>query len=289
MSPDTARAIQLLKLRHRACRRRRIRPSSTELTQIATKMEGMYGAGTYCNGEGDAKQCRQLGELEDVLRSSRDYDEQLDAWQGWHTIAAADAQGLHALRRAGQRRRARHGLRRHRRDVALRLRHDAGAKSPPKPTACGARSSRCTNSCIATRARKLEAKYGDDSGQVAGGMLPAHLMGNMWQQDWGNLWDILQPYTERRRPRHHRRAGDGSTRPTFDAQLAKHRRRPTADELVADRARRQARHGQADDRARAGLLHLARHAEAAGELLGARRSSSSRATATWSATPAPGT
>ena len=41
---------------------------------------------------------------------------------------------------------------------------------------------------------KLDAKYGADKGQVAGGMLPAHLMGNLWQQDWGNLWDILQPY-----------------------------------------------------------------------------------------------
>ena len=46
-----------------------------------------YGAGTYCKGEGDAKNCRQLGELEDVLRNNRDYDAQLDAWQGWHTIA----------------------------------------------------------------------------------------------------------------------------------------------------------------------------------------------------------
>jgi peptidyl-dipeptidase A len=41
---------------------------------------------------------------------------------------------------------------------------------------------------------KLDATYGKDKGQVAGGMLPAHLMGNMWQQDWGNLWDMLQPY-----------------------------------------------------------------------------------------------
>src|SRR5678816_1520137 len=41
---------------------------------------------------------------------------------------------------------------------------------------------------------KLDAKYGKDKGEVAGGMLPAHLMGHMWQQDWGNLWDILQPY-----------------------------------------------------------------------------------------------
>ena len=42
---------------------------------------------------------------------------------------------------------------------------------------------------------KLEAQYGSDKGQV-NGLLPAHLMGNMWQQDWGNLWDMLQPYQD---------------------------------------------------------------------------------------------
>src|SRR5690606_38808826 len=31
-------------------------------------------------------------------------------------------------------------------------------------------------------------------GQVEGGLIPAHLTGNMWQQEWSNLWDILQPY-----------------------------------------------------------------------------------------------
>ncbi|MBM7093998.1 M2 family metallopeptidase, partial [Streptomyces sp. S12] len=46
-----------------------------------------------------------------------------------------------------------------------------------------------------TRSR-LETKYGNDKGQVAGGLLPAHLLGNMWQQDWGNLWDVLAPYSE---------------------------------------------------------------------------------------------
>ncbi|HLM54073.1 MAG TPA: M2 family metallopeptidase, partial [Pseudoxanthomonas sp.] len=34
-----------------------------------------------------------------------------------------------------------------------------------------------------------------ERGQVDG-LLPAHLMGNMWQQDWGNLWDLLQPYQD---------------------------------------------------------------------------------------------
>ncbi|MGO4775734.1 M2 family metallopeptidase, partial [Lysobacter sp. 2RAB21] len=46
-----------------------------------------------------------------------------------------------------------------------------------------------------TRSR-LESKYGTDKGQTSGGMLPAHLLGNMWQQDWGNLWDVLAPYSE---------------------------------------------------------------------------------------------
>ena len=43
---------------------------------------------------------------------------------------------------------------------------------------------------------KLKTKYGEDKGQVDGGLLPAHLMGNMWQQDWGNLWDVLAPYPD---------------------------------------------------------------------------------------------
>src|SRR5687768_5485109 len=41
---------------------------------------------------------------------------------------------------------------------------------------------------------KLEAKY-PGKGSV-NGLLPAHLMGNMWQQDWANRWDILQPYSD---------------------------------------------------------------------------------------------
>ena len=51
---------------------------------------------------------------------------------------------------------------------------------------------------------------------VAGGMLPAHLMGNMWQQDWGNLWDMLQPYQD---------GGDLDITGALQAQCAAGRRR----------------------------------------------------------------
>ena len=86
MSEDSRRTLALLKLMS-AMPAPKDPAKLAELTTIATKMEGAYGAGTYCTGDGEAKKCRQLGELEDVLRSSRDYDAQLDAWQGWHSTA----------------------------------------------------------------------------------------------------------------------------------------------------------------------------------------------------------
>src|SRR5690606_41368679 len=84
-TPEPARAIRLITL-PLAMPAPRDHERLAELTTVASRMEGMYGAGASCV-EGDPDDCRQLGQLEEVLRSSRDYDEQLDAWQGWHSIA----------------------------------------------------------------------------------------------------------------------------------------------------------------------------------------------------------
>ena len=62
MSPPTARALSLLKLMT-AMPAPRNPEKLAELAGIASKMEGMYGSGAYCTGEGEAKRCRQLGEL----------------------------------------------------------------------------------------------------------------------------------------------------------------------------------------------------------------------------------
>ncbi|CAG0883552.1 unnamed protein product, partial [Darwinula stevensoni] len=40
--------------------------------------------------------------------------------------------------------------------------------------------------------RNLREKYGEDK-VSADGPIPAHLLGNMWAQDWSNLNDLLQP------------------------------------------------------------------------------------------------
>ncbi len=192
MSTDTARAITLLKL-GTSMPPPKDPVKLAELTKLATKMEGMYGSGSYCKTEGDTKSCREIGELEDVLRNSRDYDEQLDAWQGWHTISVPmrkDYQRFAELVNEGAK------------DLGYA---DTGelwrSGYDMTPAEIAAETDRLWSQvkplyeqlhCY-TRT-KLQAKYGADKGAV-NGMLPAHLMGNLWQQDWGNLWDILQPYT----------------------------------------------------------------------------------------------
>ncbi|HST43711.1 MAG TPA: M2 family metallopeptidase [Luteimonas sp.] len=190
MSPATERAIRLLKLGS-AMPPPKDPAKLAQLTTIASRMEGAYGAGAYCTGEGDARRCRQLGELEDVLRSDRDYDAQLDAWQGWHAVAAPmrkDYTAFVGLVNEGAR------------DLGFA---DAGevwrAGYDMPPAAIAAETDRLWGQvkplyeqlhCYART--RLEAKY-PGKGSV-NGLLPAHLMGNMWQQDWGNLWDVLEPY-----------------------------------------------------------------------------------------------
>ena len=193
MSPATARAIQLLKI-GTAMPAPKDPAKLAELTQIATRMEGMYGSGSYCSGPGDTD-CRQLGELEDVLRNSRDYNAQLDAWKGWHTISKPmrkDYTRFVELVNEGSR-----NLGYADTGELWRSGYDMS------PAELSAETDRLWGQvkplyeqlhCY-TRSR-LETKYGNDKGQVAGGLLPAHLLGNMWQQDWGNLWDVLAPYSE---------------------------------------------------------------------------------------------
>ena len=194
MSPQTARAIKLLKLSV-AMPPPKDPKQLEELTGIATRLEGMYGSGEYCKGEGSARKCRQLGDLEDVLRDpSSSYEEQLDAWQGWHTIAQPmrkDYTRFVELVNTGAK------------DMGFA---DTGelwrSGYDMTPAEISAETDRLWlqvkplyEQLHCYTRTQLEKKYGD-KGHVAGGMLPAHLTGNMWQQDWGNLWPILKPYSD---------------------------------------------------------------------------------------------
>ena len=105
---------------------------------------------------------------------------------------------------------------------------------------------------------RLNANYGD-AVQPRTGPIRADLLGNMWAQDWGNIYDIVAP--------------QGAGAPATIS--------PTC---CGPGLRRRARWCKTGERFYTSLgLAAARH------LLGALADRQARATATWSATPRPGT
>ena len=191
MSEASARAIALLKL-GTSMPAPRDPAKLKQLTEIATRLDQTYGAGSYCTGEGENQVCKQIGELSQTLAKSRNVDEQLEAWQGWHTISVPmrqDYTQFVSLVNEGAR------------EMGYK---DAGhmwrSGYDMDPDAFKAETDRLWGQvkplydnlhCYARN--QLTEQYGEQ-GTVDGKYLPAHLMGNLWQQDWGNLWDFLQPY-----------------------------------------------------------------------------------------------
>src|SRR5690348_15829236 len=61
-------------------------------------MTAIYGKGEYCPPagsmltkylkaeKGETKKCLKLDDLSRVIKKTRDYDELLEAWKGWHAI-----------------------------------------------------------------------------------------------------------------------------------------------------------------------------------------------------------
>src|SRR5215467_12223850 len=58
-----------------------------ELTELASKLDGMYGKGKYCKQVDGKEKCYSLNDLERILAHSNNPDELLDAWVGWHKIS----------------------------------------------------------------------------------------------------------------------------------------------------------------------------------------------------------
>ena len=189
--PDTARQLKLLNLTSTLpapdddAKRK-------ELAEISAKLEGMYGKGKYCKEQGGKELCRDLGELSDVMAKSRDYDELLDAWTGWRTISKPMRplyQRFVALGNEGAK------------DIGF---EDVGqlwrSRYDMSPEAFEQEMDRLWKQVeplyeqlhCHVRAKLVE-KYGADK-VPADGPIPAHLLGNMWAQEWANLYPMLEPY-----------------------------------------------------------------------------------------------
>lgn len=197
LPPDTARALYLLRYSDGVpapsdpARRAR-------LAELGTELESRYSEGKYCSaklkGLGDDKQseCLTLDELNHVLENSGDYELSLEAWRGWHTVSApmrAPYTELVALGNEGAREL---GFR----DMA-EIWRGGYDMSPAEFEREAARLWDAVRPlyeklhCFA-RAR-LAKKYGERKVSRKG-PIPAHLLGNMWAQEWQHLYPMLEPY-----------------------------------------------------------------------------------------------
>ena len=188
MDPVTARAIELM-LRGSAAPAPSDPKLQAELAEVLTDMEGQYGAGEYCNAEGE---CRQLQELEKVLAESRDYDELLDVWTGWRTVSPPYRKTYQRFVELGNQ-----GAK----DSGYENLAEAWKSGYDMDTAEFTVEARRLWDQVkpfyeelhcAVRA-KLSEEFGADKVPLDG-PIPAHLLGNMWSQTWDNIYPLMEPY-----------------------------------------------------------------------------------------------
>jgi len=164
---------------------------TAELARIGAELEAAYGAGKYCPPGKSGDACLDINEISNILRTSRDPQRQLDVWRGWHTISPPMRE-------------------RYTRYVALMNQGarelgyaDTGAlwrsNYDMPPDAFAAEMDRLWgqvkplyDSLHCYVRWNLNKKYGDKI-VPPHGPIPAHLLGNIWAQEWGNIYDVVAP------------------------------------------------------------------------------------------------
>ena len=218
-------------------------------------MEGMYGAAKYCPKGPES--CKDQTQLTDIMANSRNYDELTEAWTGWHSTARPmrkDYVRFVELANEGARELGFADL-----GAMWRSNYDMPPDEFTKEAARLWDQVKPLYGSLHCYVRgKLQKTYGAE--HVPNGKpIPAQLLGNMWAQQWGEIYPLVEPYPGVIGSQRHRRAEETEVR----CRCASRSRRRTSTCRSASRSCRR--------------------------LSGSARCSPSRAIATCSVTPARGT
>ncbi|HET7040135.1 MAG TPA: M2 family metallopeptidase, partial [Gemmatimonadales bacterium] len=191
MPPELRRRFLLLKLQL-AAPPPADSAAGAEMTRLQVGLEADYGRGTYCRRKAHGgEECRQLDALSRILAESRDPAALLDVWQGWHAIAPPMRERYARFVELSNEGARTLGFP----DAGAMWR--AGYDMPPD--AFAAEVERLWQqvrplyvSLHAYVRRRLSEHYGTPAVPPTG-MIPAHLLGNMWAQDWANIYPLLAP------------------------------------------------------------------------------------------------
>lgn len=160
-----------------------------ELAKISTTMDSIYGKGKYCSKR--LGRCLNLVEIGELMAKSRDYDELLDLWQGWHQISPPMRPSYKRFVELANEGARELGFR----DLAelWTSRYDMTEKEfVAEVDRLWAELEPFYRELHCYVRGKLQEVYGKDK-VPDGKPIPAHLLGNMWAQEWQNLFDLLAP------------------------------------------------------------------------------------------------
>ncbi|MEI9993503.1 MAG: M2 family metallopeptidase [Rhizomicrobium sp.] len=162
--------------------------ASQELADIAARLDSDYSTAKFVY----QGKTLTLDDMEDILRTSRDPNETKTLYEGWRAVSSpqmkADYTRLVALANEGSR------------ELGY---PDTGAlwrswyDMPPdkfaaKTDALWDQVQPLYNKLHCYVRARLNRKYGD-AVQPKTGPIRADLTGNMWSQDWGNIYDVVAP------------------------------------------------------------------------------------------------
>ena len=187
LSPEMARKMLLLKLSSEF-----VAPADpkeqTELAHILATLDGDYGKGKWCP-EGEKGKCLDQTAVSRLMATSRDPEELKRAWIGWHAIGAPMRERYVRYVELGDR-----GAR----EIGFA---DAGAlwraSYDMTPDELAKEADRLWEqlkplylSLHAYVRGQLRKKYGAALVPERG-PIPAHLLGNIWSQEWNNVYDLM--------------------------------------------------------------------------------------------------
>jgi peptidyl-dipeptidase A len=161
-----------------------------ELTALVSAMRGEYGRGKWCRDAAKPDSCMNIDDITKLLATSRVEKDVRQAWEGWHTIAPPMKKEYQRFAELSNKGAKELGFA----DTGAMWR----AKYDMPPDAFAKELDRLYEQLRplylqlhAYVRAKLHKKYGDVVPEK--GPLPAHLLGNIWAQDWSNIYDVVAP------------------------------------------------------------------------------------------------
>jgi peptidyl-dipeptidase A len=161
---------------------------SEEVNKLAASLDATYGKGKYCPGE--PKPCLDINEITKIMATSTNPAELLDVWKGWHTISPPMRKDFTRFVELSNKGAKELGFK----DTGAmwRSKYDMPADDFNKELDRLWDQVRPLYLSLHAYVRaKLHEKYG--SAVPAEGPIPGHLLGNIWAQDWTNVFKLVAP------------------------------------------------------------------------------------------------